>query len=365
MSRAMQRNPAVSIVVLLLAGALALYWFYRPADPESRPSNGEAAEKTGAQSYLFCFWNVENLFDDRADERTGPGDRDYDPWFANDPAIRKQKLERLCEALLNLNGGKGPDILAVCELEGERAAELLREALNARLTDATLHYSAPLVKELTAGRHICPAVLTRLPAVRDRTQLLGKRLRILETHLKAGDADLVVVVSHWTSRITDEKGEARDKYADQIYGQFKAMYQTNPQVDFVVCGDFNDAPADASVSKHLHAGGDRDAVRGYRGDWPLLYNLFADKDPKKFGTLYYRQWQIFDQIIVSPGMLDDRGWSCDPGSARTISTPSRPKDTLGRPWSFGGPKDKGARGYSDHFPVTVRLEVQGQARGGQ
>src|SRR6266446_101970 len=63
-----------------------------------------------SDGYLFCFWNMENFFDDKNDGRKGPGDKEYDGWFANNPSILKLKLTKLSEALLKLNGGKGPDI---------------------------------------------------------------------------------------------------------------------------------------------------------------------------------------------------------------------------------------------------------------
>jgi hypothetical protein len=37
----------------------------------------------------------------------------------------------------------------------------------------------------------------------------------------------------------------------------------------------------------------------------------------------------------------------------------RPGDKKHRPWRFGNEHEKHLRGYSDHFPVTVRLTVQG------
>ena len=36
---------------------------------------------------------------------------------------------------------------------------------------------------------------------------------------------------------------------------------------------------------------------------------------------------------------------------------TKPGDRIGRPWRFGGEKEKGPRGYSDHFPVTVKLKA--------
>jgi endonuclease/exonuclease/phosphatase family metal-dependent hydrolase len=324
------------------------------------PRSESAPIQGSTDGYLLCFWNVENLFDDRDDGRTG-ADREYDPWFARDPAVLQLKLDRLSDALLGLNGGKGPDILVVAEVESQRAAELLRDALNRRLADETLHYQHLLMKEVNSGRHIAPAILTRLPVKANRTQFHGHQQRILEGHISVNNHDLVVVATHWTSRVTDERGDKRAKYGDQIYGLCKAMYHSNPDVDFLVCGDFNDPPDAPSVTQHLHATGDLDKVR-QSGSEPLLFDLFAGHDPAAgFGTHYHQgRWYIFDQIVVSPALLKGGGgWICDPAAAHTVNTLYRPGDHQKRPWRFGNPHDRFERGYSDHFPVTIRLKVEG------
>jgi endonuclease/exonuclease/phosphatase family metal-dependent hydrolase len=324
------------------------------------PEAGAVSPENAARSYLFCFWNVENLFDDREDPRLdNKADKEFDRWFAEDVAIRKLKYAHLSEALIRLNDGKGPDILAIAEVENARAADLLRQALNDRLADPGLHYQHVLMKDLSAGRHIAPAIITRLPVRGDKTRLHGHMQRILEGHVVVGHHDLVVLATHWTSRLTDKDGSHRARYADQIHGTFKAMYKSNPKVDFLVCGDFNDPPNAPSVTQHLHATGDAEAVRRARGE-PLLLNLLADKELNEFATHYYQgRWYLFDQIVVSPGLLDNEGWSCDPASVRTINTLHRPGDKKRRPWAFGGPHEKFERGYSDHFPVTVRLKAEG------
>src|SRR5262249_41953752 len=145
-----------------------------------------------------------------------------------------------------------------------------------------------------------------------------------------------------------------------LYGQFKAMYLTNPQVDLLICGDFNDTPDAPSVVRHLHAVGDREEVLRSRSPDPLLFNLSAERDPQRFGTHYYSgNWFLFDQIVVSPGLLDGTGWTVDPDSLRTVNTLTKPNDPKHRPWSFGKEKQKGERGWSDHFPVMVQLKVEG------
>src|SRR5262249_54001966 len=143
----------------------------------------------GEKSYLFCFWNVENFFDDKVDGWRHP-DKEYDEWFARDKKALDQKLENLCKVLLSLNDGKGPDILAVAEAESERAAELLREALNKRLRDRDLHYPQVVMKNPRGARHIATAIITRLKVQRDKTRLLGTRQRMLEAHLEANGHEL-------------------------------------------------------------------------------------------------------------------------------------------------------------------------------
>ncbi len=316
-------------------------------------------ETPSADQPLFCFWNVENLFDDQQDRRTGPGDEEYDRWFSQDPQALKLKLARLVEALLQMNGGKGPDILAVVEVESMRAADLLRQALNQRLADSAWHYQHVLMKEISGGRHISPAIITRLPVLGNRTRAHGNRLRILEGHLVVDGHELVVIASHWSSRLRPGSDQSRAAYADKIYGAVNAMFKNNPLVDVLVCGDFNDSPADKSVAHHLRATTDLAAVRS--GQELRLFHLMGDKDPAQgFGTHYYRKWFIFDQMVVSPGMLDQSGWSCQPASVQTINALNKPGDPLRRPWRFGAEKDSGPRGYSDHFPVTVRLRLHRQ-----
>ena len=91
-----------------------------------------------------------------------------------------------------------------------------------------------------------------------------------------------------------------------------------------------------------------------------MYNLMAGKDAKEFGTHYYKDWHLFDQIVVSPGLLDDKGWSCDPDSVQVPTEGLiRDKARTRRPWRFGDKDDNPqGRGYSDHFPVVVNLRVK-------
>jgi endonuclease/exonuclease/phosphatase family metal-dependent hydrolase len=334
---------------LLLAGLICISLGCQSSPPADSPP-------TSQTEFVFCHWNVENFFDDRNDGRTGPGDKEFDGLFADNPELLKLKLAKLTEAILKMNAGKGPDILALVEVETVRAAELLQKALNDKLADKKLHYEHVLMKEIAGGRHIAPAILTRLPVVKDRTRTLDRNHRILVGHIVVNGAELIVIASHWTSRLQESGKKGRADYADKIYGAANAMHRANSDVRFLISGDFNDDPDDDSVVKHLHSTGDLEAARA--GNPLKLFNLFAGKDPKEYGTHYYKQWHIFDQILVSPGMLGDKGWTCDPKSVHVFNELHRARDKYKRPWRFGGANEKNERGYSDHFPVLVKLKLE-------
>ena len=203
---------------------------------------------------MMGFWNLENFFDDHDDGRNGQGDKEYDTMFAKHPELFRLKLDKLCEGILSLAPGRGPDIMAMAEVEDIRAAQELQAALNARIPDPNLHYKNLLMKEMNSGRHIAPAILTRLPVAADRTKAVGSRLRILEGHVVANNHDLTVIVGHWTSRLPSKTGNGSDRrmeYAEKMYGEANAIYHANPKADILLCGDFNDNPTDPSVTQGL------------------------------------------------------------------------------------------------------------------
>lgn len=355
------------LAVAVVVGIVAFVIYVRRSEhPEGGQPTGPAAATgpVAAGTVPFMFWNVENLFDDR-DDRRNSTDEPYDNWFAEDAATRTMKYEHLAAIILRQNGGRGPDILACVEVESVRAAELLRDTLNAKLPDGAAKYEHVAMKELAAnaGRYMAPCVISRLPLDAGRTRLLGSHnLRVLETHVVANGADLTLVASHWTSQRSDDgsrKGGGRDKYATTIAEEYEKILAANPAADFLLCGDFNDTPESDAVANVLHVTGDRAAVlRG--GQPPRLYGLLSGKPLDRFSTIYYdrdHKASIFDQVAVSPGMFDDTGWACDPDS---VAVPTEGMTRAGkvprRPWRFGDRSDRAIeRGYADHYPVVVNL----------
>src|SRR5438105_1221672 len=98
---------------LCLLGFLAVLVPLAIPGCQGSPPPPSLAIPKGQRDFVFCHWNVENLFDDKNDGRTGPGDKEYDALYADNSGLLQQKLEKHADAILKMNGGKGPDILRI------------------------------------------------------------------------------------------------------------------------------------------------------------------------------------------------------------------------------------------------------------
>lgn len=342
--------------VLLIAGvAIALRNVtIPPSQPFPRPPSTTRVPIPGG--FLFCTWNAENLFDDQDDPHFKD---DLEDWYGRDPQAIGRKLALLTDSLLRLNQGRGPDVLALVEVENRRAVELLRATLNARLPDAWDYPEAGLIhRDNRTGRRIEPAILTRLPAREAYPAGFGTR-RILASRIEGPDGSpLLVLAAHWTSRLGGEKTEAkREAYAEVLYRTFLDAYRRDPAADVLICGDFNDQPDDSAVTTGLHTTDDPTRVRPGPAE-PWLLNLMAGRDPRGDGTyLYNNRWEILDHIIVSPGLLDDRGWRVRLDTLQVVNGPELRGSRNRGPLRFGNEHNPNPRGPSDHFAVAVGLAV--------
>ncbi len=312
----------------------------------------------GSRTVEFCVWNMENLFDDRDDKRRTV-DEEYDNWFARNAEDRRRKYEKLAGWLLKQNEGRGPDVIVGIEIESYRAAQLLQEQLNAGLPASADRYEHVVMKELDAGRYIAPCVISRYPL--SGAALHGRLLRILEVRVTVNGHDLTVIASHWTSQLSDDgskQSSGRNRYATVIADLYRSAIRANPKVDFLVCGDFNDTPESEPVLNKLRMIGDARRVTA-DADPPRLFGLLSGKDPAEYGTHFYNRPLIYDQIGISPGLLDNHGWGYVPDSVRVPTDGLVRFGSRGRrPWRYGSERDDAlGRGFSDHFPVLATFRV--------
>ena len=225
----------LAIVAVLLIGVAAFHIV------NSRQPPPGANLPPGANTVVLCHWNMENLFDDKDDKRNTT-DEPYDNWFANDPATRKMKYQHITDTLLKLNGGNGPDIIVGNEIESYRAAELLKDSLNANLPASAAKYEYVEMKELpaNAGRYIAPCVISRYPL--SEAKLLRSRIGFSKFTSRS-----TITRCIWSRRTGPRKFRTGATRRTAGLVRIRSTTPTrrshaNPKVDFLVCGDFNDSP---------------------------------------------------------------------------------------------------------------------------
>jgi hypothetical protein len=135
-----------------------------------------------------------------------------------------------------------------------------------------------------------------------------------------------------------------------------SLIAEDPHVKLLIMGDMNDDPQDASMAKCL--GAKRKIKDVGDGD---LYNPWWDVLASGTGTLMYNgAWNLFDQIILSPSLLDydKKGYA----SLKLFSHQIFRRDYLfqkegkykGYPLRTHG-SGEWLDGYSDHLPTVVYL----------
>ena len=170
---------------------------------------------------------------------------------------------------------------------------------------------------------------------------------------------LVMIGNHWPFRLDSQyesepyrmtAGETLSYWLDRI------QEEHGQQVPIVVLGDFNDEPFNRSVLEYVLSINDRQRVLNGRD--PYLLNLMWPLLAAGQGSYYYKgRWFLFDQIMVSRGIINGKaGWrlggEAQIEAAALMSNPGRPG-----PRRFGlAPSERDRDGFSDHYPVSVLLE---------
>tara|TARA_R110002072_G_scaffold302710_2_gene487623 strand:+ start:139169 stop:140188 length:1020 start_codon:yes stop_codon:yes gene_type:complete len=311
-----------------------------------------------AEELGLAFWNVENLFDTVDDPKT-EGDEEFTPgdpkgWTATRLEL---KLTNLARVIGDMNSGRGPDVLGLCEIENRAVMEMLVDALKKTGRDYRIvHEDSPSYRGIDCAL-LYDAKTTKLD--RSRTHRIEKfpTRDILEARFTSGGKPFFVFVNHWPSRRNPDAN--RIEVASVLRRRIDQLLMSNPAVDFAVIGDLNDTPADPSVSKSLRTWGNAEELR----PGVLFNSMWKFHQQGNAGTyVYQNKWDVLDHIILSPGMLDgqDVNWVTD--STRRVKADyqmfvSKSPGTIPKPSrSYLGPRFFG-NGYSDHLPVECRLSI--------
>lgn len=352
-----------------------------------------------ARPFTVVVYNVENLFD--VDGVSGYDE--YQP-ARYTPAHALTKLRNAARVLARYDGGRGPDLVLLSEIEVDATpgaappdyaailarhagttleamlgagldpavADLPAEALLLKaLADAGVTgYRVVLGENVTAAgserdnQSIRCAVLTRFPVVRTQSHPTLDARAILEVEVEIDGARLFVFANHWKSGASDPQTEPiRIANARTLRTRLDEILRADPQADILIGGDLNSQynqklrypeMKETAINDVLGAQGRELAVRG--PDHPL-YNLWFELPEQERGSDTYRgEWGTLMHLIVSRGLYDYHGVQYLDNSFTVGRFPGLNADANGLPvrWTFDGPA---GAGFSDHFPVSARFQT--------
>jgi endonuclease/exonuclease/phosphatase family metal-dependent hydrolase len=356
----------LSLVALGLAALVA-------CKHDASKADAAAPDPANAASLTIMAFNVENLFDNVDDP--GKEDRTYlaladkqsaehkaacseievDRWreqcldwdWSDD--IIETKLEVVAGVILQVDDGRGPDIIALQEVENIGILERLRTEYL-----AAAGYQPGILIEGDDLRGIDVAFLTRLelaePAKLHRIDFTGvgedrvyDTRGILEATFVRPDGTLMTGYSvHFPAPF--HPTEMREA-AYRALNTLRAGLPSDR--DAFAAGDFNTTSREDREKDMLG--------RFARPLWTVTDEVGCDGCK---GTSYYPprdDWSFLDMILWSPAA--DRGenatWVLRADSVRIANGAPGQVRPDGTPWRFQMPR---GAGVSDHWPVVVTIE---------
>ncbi len=320
--------------------------------------------KPEIDKFTIAFYNVENLFDTINDAGVRDGDFTPESKLNWDSDKYRAKLESIARVLTTIDPGDLPAIIGMAEIEN---GGVLKDLINR--TDLSsgkyrfVHYQSPDERGIDVAllyrRDYFKPVYSKAYGLhfpfdeddRTRDMLYVKGVTALKDTFH-------IMVDHWPSRSGgQERSDPKRRFAASVVRNVAdSIFSTNKQANIIIMGDLNDNPTDVSVAEILKAKRPENIIR-----YNELYNLALEKFENGEGTLYWRSWDLFDQIIVSGNILDDKTQlKLDPKEIQIlkedwmlfqrddgVKVPSR---TAGRNAYYGG--------YSDHLPVYITMKAE-------
>ncbi len=333
------------------------------------------AQASGEMSVTIMTFNVENLFDNF--DEPGKEDRTYlaladkqSPehkaacgeiavdrwreqcldWDWND-AIIDRKLGAVADVILQVGNGRGPDIVALQEIENIGILERLRKEYL-----AAAGYRPGILIEGDDLRGIDVAFLTRLPlaaparlhridfaaAAEDRVH--DTRGILEATFVRPDGSFLTGFCVHFPAPF--HPTEMREA----AYGALNTLRASlPPDRDAFAAGDFNTTSVEDREQNML--------ARFVRPYWTVTHEVGCSGCK---GTSYYPprdDWSFLDMILWS-GATDSgkkTTWKLRADSVRIANAVPAQVRPDGTPWRFQMPSGSGV---SDHWPVVVKIETK-------
>jgi hypothetical protein len=309
------------------------------------------------------FYNLENLFDTINNVELANSE-EFTPQGANKWTSKRyhEKLKNMAFVISEIATDITPDglvILGVSEIENRGVLEdLVKEDVIKNRNYQVVHYDSPDERGVDVGLLYQPKYF-KVTNSRSHTLIMSDtgfktRDQLVVSGL-LGDEMIHVIVNHWPSRRGGEKASrpGRNAAADLTRSIVDSLLAKDQNAKILVMGDLNDDPVNQSVKDHLRAKGKEEELQP--GDmFNPMYRLYKDG----IGSLAYKDaWNLFDQVIVSQGLLgpDKSSWKFYNAKIFSKNYMKQKEGAYaGYPLrTFAG--GVYMNGYSDHFPVYVNL----------
>ena len=322
--------------------------------------------------YGVGFYNLENLFDITHDE--GHNDYQYLPDGANHWTELKytHKLHNMSKVLSEMGTDVLPNVgcafIGVSEVENAHAlTDLCNEPPLKERNIQFCHIEGPDHRGVDCALLYNPALFTvrdvkLVPYVYELPQDSNRATRgFLTVSGTLADEHVSIIVCHWPSRFAGSY--YRECAGRQVRVVKDSLLRDDPNVKVFVMGDMNDDPINKSMVEGLGCKPEIDET-GPDNMYNPYYNVLVKK---KTGTLQYQgKWNLFDQIVMTPNLLNKKGvkdfstlkfWKHEVFRRDYLfQTEGKYKGNTKRTHAGGVWLD----GYSDHLPVVVYLAKEQQ-----
>ncbi len=322
------------------------------------------SQNENSPDFRVMFYNVENLFDtfddpDKRDEEFLPnGDRYWTNRRFND------KLRRIFQVVIAVGEGKQPALIGLCEVENRYVLEMLLERTPlGRMGYKIIHKESPDRRGIDVAllyheAQFTPIMYNAIPVIDPDNENFATR-DILYVKGTMETDTLHYYVNHWPSKFGGaiETIPQRALAASILKSNTDSIFETNPQAKIIIMGDFNDAPIEESITKHLGAVSNFNTVNN-----TLLYNLSHKHAAQGLGTIKFRgKWELIDQFIVSGALLKGEKIHTSTESFRIFEAPflmEKDEAYLGmKPFrTYIGFRYND--GFSDHLPILLDLKYK-------
>ena len=319
-------------------------------------------------TYYLAWWNVENLFDEehsprRTDKLARALGKSIVGWT---PQLRDRKISQLASVIAHMNGGAGPDMLGICEVENQFVVDQLRDAVAALLPGRAYqvaHADTVDDRGIDVAFLFDAALFTAPPDQRFQHVVMRRTAtrEIFHVNFQTHRGRTWAVFgNHWPSR---SGGHLESAGYRAIAGETLAYFHqrvwevhgnTTPAL---AMGDFNDEPFDDSLVRHALSTRQRAKVLG--GPSPRFWNVTWGTLGAEEGTFFFDNFaNLLDQFLINRNML--RQNSPIRALTDTVEIVRLPAmvapGTYPAPIRFGGMgKPVNPDGFSDHFPIAMRV----------